>query len=398
MRSYRIPWAFTGKGARAARLPVARSAGAWLAAAVLLALVALAGCERDEEAPPSAPRNPPPYPELAAVERVVRDVRTILPALPARDVSPPVIELPPPAESAARHVLSGTGRLVRAGTASDLPPSIRVDLYLDSQDPPGGYLLVGSGARPAERWPILSVHRAGDSAGDFTYTFRVADGESRIRYLTLLGLHYGSGGLRFRAFEGYLIFLGKGETLGGRPPIHVIDFGYRWPVPPRHEAKVARLRQDSDTANALRAQHDAGAEALARDRQARDTLRSSDVPAARERDRRRDLAAMDTRLIAAAARQEVLSRDLAEALLGLYRLRSEIAADWETFREKNPYRWMAPGQRRASFALLAGTRSLEQRWRVDAIEGGLPDALREALRSAREAMEAALLREVELEP
>ncbi|MEE8554229.1 MAG: hypothetical protein V3T00_00115, partial [bacterium] len=86
------------------------------------------------------------------------------------------------------------------------------------------------------------------------------------------------------------------------------------------------------------------------------------------------------------------------ALLGLYRLRSEIAADWETFREKNPYRWMAPGQRRASFALLAGTRSLEQRWRVDAIEGGLPDALREALRNAREAMEAAVLREVELEP
>ena len=109
-----------------------------------------------------------------------------------------------------------------------------------------------------------------------------------------------------------------------------------------------------------------------------------------------DLAAMETRLIGAAARQVELSRDLAEALLVLYRLRSEIAADWETFRENNPYRWMAPEQRRASFALLAGTRSLEQRWRAayDAIEGDR----RKALRSAREAMEAALLREIELEP
>ena len=396
MRFYRIPWAFTGKGARAARRPVARSVGAWIIAATLLAFVALAGCEGGEEAAKPAPRNPPPYPELAAVERLVRDVRAILPALPARDVAPPAFELPPLAESAVRHVLSGTGRLVRAGPASDLPPSIRVDLYLDSREPPGGYLLVGSGAQPGERWPILSAHRAGDPGGDFTYTLRVADRERRIRYLTLLGLHYGSGGLRFRAFEGYLIFPGKGETLGGRPPIHVIDFGYRWPVPPRHEAKVARLQRDSDAANALRAQHEAGAGALERDRRARDALRSSAVPAEREGDRQRDLAAMETRLIGAAARQVELSRDLAEALLVLYRLRSEIAADWETFRENNPYRWMAPEQRRASFALLAGTRSLEQRWRAayDAIEGDR----RKALRSAREAMEAALLREIELEP
>ena len=152
-------------------------------------------------------------------------------------------------------------------------------LYLNDQPVPEGYLHLRPDGGPAQRWPILSAVLDGRLDADFTYTFRLADPQNRLRFLTVLGLGYGVDKLRFRAFEGYLIFPGAGGTVSRQEPMYAIDFGYRWPEPPRHVRMAQRLAT-------LTASLEEGGRSLSAAREARadaekvqKTLQAASVPA-----------------------------------------------------------------------------------------------------------------------
>jgi hypothetical protein len=351
--------------------------------------------ETAQDAPGAGILAPAPDPARKQVEEIVREVRAVLPGLPSQGVEPPRWPEVPDSGSPPRLALIGEGRLILAAGAEGLPGAIGVELSLDERDPPGGYLSVRAGGMP-ERWPILSSSGTGSRGGDFAYLFRITDPENRLRYLALLGVRYGTGALRFRSFEGYLIFPGKGGTLADRPPLYPIDFGYHWPLPPRHEARLDMLRQESE-ALAGRLEELTRLKARAAEAgQVEEALRASPVPPAQEPRRQAELLALTGRRTEAEQAHAQLAEAVAAALERLYRLRGEIAGDWEAFRASNPYLWMSEAERRKSFAGLEQAAAWRATWRqgFEAVRG----AERPALLAAREAMERALLRELERKP
>ena len=338
----------------------------------------------------------PPYPELQDLESVVRDVRALLPTLPSGKEFPPAMPRLPVADRLPRLLLAGAGRLIRTGEGPPLPAALSVELYADGNDPPGGYLLVQGGANQPERWPILDVQRAGTRTENFSYIFRILDKQSRLRYLTLLGLYYGTGELRFRAFEGYLIFPGEGGVVNARPPIYPIDFGYHWPVPPRFLARLGSLKQDSEALNAQVLRLRELRSRIQDTHHQRETLAATNVPAEQESKRQQDAAALVEKIAQAERDRDALIADMLPRLERIYLTRREMAQDWAEFHESNPYRWMTPAERLAAFDQLQTAGNLRGGWREAhaAVEG----ESKSALRSARQGMEQSLLHELELRP
>jgi hypothetical protein len=269
-----------------------------------------------------------------------------------------------------------------------------IDLYLNGDDPPGGYLLVRTNAE--ERWPILDTHFSGSRDGDFTYVFRVLDKQSRLRYFAVLGVGYGTGGLRFRAFEGYLIIPSEAGAINRRPPIYPVDFGYHWPDPPRFISRLESLRQESGALDRELQRLRGLRSRLKELQQQRETLAASEVPAEQEAKRQEDLSSLDAQMDQADREREALTTEMASRLERIYRTRAEMAEDWTAFREANPYRWMTPAERVAMFQQLEGSGALRAGWREAhaAVEG----ESKPPLRSAKQAMEQALLRELESRP
>ena len=339
---------------------------------------------------------PLPYPELQELESVVREVRALLPTLPAGKETPPPLPRLPVADRLPRLLLTGEGRLIRTVEGPPLPAVLRVELYLDGNDPPGGYLMVQAGSSPPERWPILDVQRAGARNEDFSYTFRILDKQSRLRYLSLLGLYYGTGEFRFRSFEGYLIVPGEGGMVNLRPPVYPIDFGYHWPVPPRFLARLDFLKLESEALNAeLVRLHDHRAR-IQDTQQQLQALTATAVPVEQEAKRKQDVAALGEQIAQAERDRNALTGEMETRVERIYMNRREMAQDWAAFHESNPYRWMTPPERLAAFDRLQTAGTLRAGWREAhaAIEG----ESKPALRSARQAMEHALLRELELRP
>lgn len=319
-------------------------------------------------------------PVLNDVDAIVREVREVLPALESRSAN--AISWPdiPRGEARTRAKLIGSGRLIRAEGAEALPSTLEFELRLDEHDQ-HGHLLVRGGAPLDGEWKIITADRLGDRDGAFTYTFRLAAPDHRLYYLSVISVKYGVGSLRFRSFEGYLIFPGKDGTLSARPLLYAIDFGYHWPVPPLHESRLASLEADSARLTEQAAN-------LAR---RIDTLRASDVPADQRARRRDDLAEWDARRLEAIRARKPLADNMAAALEKIYRLRADIAGDWLAFRRSNPYRWLADEARQRTAARLNAAETMTERWRTafDAVGG----AERPSLREARAALERALLAE-----
>jgi hypothetical protein len=364
-------------------------------ASVVLFLFVAASCQRG----PGNDRQsqvPPPYPELRELESVVREVRALLPALPSGKEHPPAMPRVPVADRLPRLLLAGEGRLIRTGEGPPLPAALQVELYLDGNDPPAGYLMIQAGSNPPDCWPILDVQRAGAGNENFSYMFRVLDKQSRLRYLSLLGLYHGTGELRFRSFEGYLIIPGEAGSVNTRPPVYAIDFGYHWPVPPRFLARLDSLKQESE---ALDTQLVRLREVRSRSQdlyRQRETLAAAAVPPEQEAKRQQDLAVLGEQIAQAGRERETLSGDMAARVERIYGTRREMAQDWAAFHESNPYRWMTPAERLAAFDQIQPAGTLRAGWReaYAAIEGDS----KPALRSARQAMEQSLPHELELRP
>ncbi len=379
---------------------LARRAGVPLLLAALL--LVSAGCERwrkGESAPAAAPgAGPRLYPELAQVAAVVAEARAILPRLPS-DAKP--LPLVPPATGASapppepQLALAGEGLLLQPSAFPDLPPRLRLELYLDERSPPGGYLLV-TDARGSARWTILDAVQRGNHADAFADTFRLIDPGARLRYLALLGVPYEGGGQHFRSLEGYLIHPLAGGAVSAEGAIYPLDFGYRQaePPPPVQTAqalaeRLAALRTASGQWEALRAH-------AAELREAARRLREAAVPPQQAERQRADLADYERRSAAAQAEQEQAAAQLRERLLAAYRDRAALAEAWIAFTHDNAYLWRTRAERRAVYAPLAALRtanpSLEQAY---AALHGEADA---DLGAARQALEQALLREQEHAP
>ena len=339
-------------------------------------------------------------PEQQDIYRVVGELRAILPSVPARNVAPPAPR-PYPEASAARPVLEGQGRLIYAegrspGGSARPPPSIRVTLYLNDQPVPQGYLHLRPDGGPAQRWPILSAVLDGRLDADFTYTFRLADPQNRLRFLTVLGLGYGIDNLRFRAFEGYLIFPGAGGTVSRQEPMYAIDFGYRWPEPPRHVRMAQRLATLTASLEEGGRSLSAAREARADAENAQKVLQAASVPADQETARQNDLRELARQ---AGLRQIDVARlkaELAADLERIYRLRSERVDEWARYRLSNAYRWqrhLARGREIEPVDFTARVDFTAQQEVWSRVFGAVNGSERETLNRAREAMEAALLRE-----
>jgi hypothetical protein len=330
------------------------------------------------------------------VEAVVRDVRASLPALPSNKEQPPAMPRVAAADRLPRLMLSGEGRLIRTGEGPPLPPALRIELYLDGNDQPSGYLMVQAGSGAAERWPILDLQRTGARDENFSYLFRIVDKQGRLRYLSLLGLHYGSGELRFRAFEGYLIIPGESGEVNKRPPVYPIDFGYHWPEPPQFIVRLASVKQESGLLDKQLAKLKDLRAMIAATQQRRETLAASAVPAEQEAKRQQDLAALAQQIALGERDREALLSEMAARIERIYVTRKEMADDWAAFRESNPYRWMIPPERLAAFDQLQSVSALRAGWRE--AHAALDGESKAPLRAAKQAMEQALLRELELRP
>ena len=336
-----------------------------------------------------------PFPELPQVAAVVAEARAILPRVPA-EARPPALAAPEPApQPAPRLALAGEGILLRPSAFPALPQRLRVELWLDERDPPGGYLLV-SDAQGNARWPILDAYATGRREAAFAVTFRLSDPAARLRYLALLGVPYEAGGQRFRSFEGYLIHPAPGGAVSAQGAIYPIDFGYRQPEPPE---PVVRARALEPALAALRAQlseWQALGVRVAELQDAARRLREAQVPAEQAARQRQDLADFAARVATGEVERKRAAAALRERLLAAYAGRAGLADAWNAFTESNAYRWRTAPERRAVYQPLQALRSaypaLEQAYEA---LGGAGDA---ALKSARAAMEQALLREQEQAP
>lgn len=394
-----------------------------LAIAILASLLASCGKTRESasqaDARPAADRAEglSADPLARQVDAIVREIRDVLPGLPSQGVAPPSWPNVPARASQARVTLIGEGRLIRASGSEGLPAALHFEVFLDDGEPPRGHLLMQSEGRPPETAAIVTAAGTGRRDGDFSYMFRVADPGNRLLYFALTGVGYGTGALRFRAFEGYLIYPGQGGTLAARPPLYAVDFGYHWPLPPRHEVRLESLRRDSRRLDEQQAELKLLQEQAQELARREDALRASAVPAHQEARRQTDLAELAARRKDAAQSRRVLAAAMAATLEGLYRLRVEIAEEWGAFRESNPYRWMSEKERHGSAAAIEGANALRAAWRktheaivLEAITqeptppssgsggGEQGDSALPSLAAAREAMERALLRELENKP
>jgi hypothetical protein len=367
----------------------------FMRAGSILLLISSASCNRGTGNSGESPA-PLPYPELQDVEAVVREVRALLPALPSSDAHPPALPRLSAADRLPRLVLAGEGRLLRTRETPPLPAALRVELFLDGNDPPGGYLSVQAGSGVPERWPILDVQRTGLPDQDFFYIFRVLDKQSRLRYFSLLGLYYGAGALRFRAFEGYLIVPGEGGEVDKRPPVYPVDFGYHWPEPARFLVRLDSLKQESEVLDKQLTKLKALRALITSTQQHRETLATSSVPADQEAKRQQDGAALVAQVTQAEREREALTTDMTARIVRIYLTRKDLAEDWAAFRESNPYRWMTPRERGAAFDRLQPASALRAGWRE--AHAALDGESIAPLRSAQQAMEQALLRELELRP
>jgi len=328
----------------------------------------------------------------------VAEARSILPRLPSDakplPLAPPTAgtSAPPPEPQLA---LAGEGLLLRPSAFPDLPPRLRLELYLDERNPPGGYLLVTDG-RGSARWTILDAVQRGNHAEAFADTFRVVDAGARLRYLALLGVPYEAGGQRFRSLEGYLIHPVAGGAVSAEGAIYPLDFGYRLPDPPPPvqaaqalAERLAALRTASGQWDALRTQ---GAEL----REAARRLRETAVPPQQAERQRADLADFERRGAAALAEQEQAAASLRERLLAAYRDRAALAEGWIAFTRDNAYLWRSRAERRAVYATLAALRAAHPALELAyAALHGETDA---ELQLARKTLERALLREQEHAP
>lgn len=333
-------------------------------------------------------------PEQQEIYRVVGELRSILPSVPARNVAPPAPRTYRET-SPARPVLEGQGRLIYAGgrpQGGGARPAarIRVTLSLNDQPAPEGYLDLRPDGGPTQRWPILSAVLDGRLDADFAYTFRLADPENRLRYLTVLGLGYGVENMRFRAFEGYLLYPGAGGTISRQEPMYAIDFGYRWPEPPRHVRMAERLATLTASLEGRGGRLASARAARAHAAKAQKALQAATVPADQESARQsdlRDLARRTGVLQADVVRQ---AAELAADLERIYRLRSERVDEWARHRLSNAYRWQRHLARGRDIEPVDFTAQQEVWSRVF---GAVNGSGRDSLNQARDEMEAALLRE-----
>ncbi|MBI4083955.1 MAG: hypothetical protein HY423_15235 [Candidatus Lambdaproteobacteria bacterium] len=395
-----------------------------MALALLLALPA--ACER--RAPPGRPAPAPagpvavlpavpaaPFGEWVPLEQQVREIRAILPRVPAGATLPAV---PAPAPGAPRLAprlaLRGAASLLQPERHPGLPGQLALEVYLDEGQPPGGYLAITparvgqGGGQPGalqvggiERWPILAAQQAGSAAAasvadeDVALLLRVTDPENRLRHLYVLSLGYGEGSARYRALEGYLFVPAAGGALAGAA-VYPVDFGYRWPEPPAVARQAAELALKL---GALRTLAGRRAEALARAAEAgrlAGGLRKADVPPGQQAKRQADLREIEARARAATDQAGAMGQDLRALLLEIHRGRAALAEEWIAFTATNPYRWRGAAGREALYRPLAALAPDEAfAGQVFATLGGAGDA---ALAEAQRRMAQALEREAQRRP
>ena len=340
-----------------------------------------------------------PFEELAPLAEIVAETRAILPRIPS-DVPPPALPEGAPREAglpaAARGVLLGEGRLLRPTAFAGLPARIRVEVFLDEDDPPGGYLLIDDGRTAGERWLLLSGYRIGRREDAFRYVFRVSDPARRLAYLTLLGVRYRIGARDFRSFEGYLVRPAPDGALSARGAIYPIDFGYRHPDPPEAVVAARALAGRIAALEALAGRWEALARRLAGQEAAAARLREVSVPAEQADRQRADLARFAGEIAGLRAERDGAGNALRTSLAAVYRERTALADAWLAFADGNDHRWRTPAERRAAYLPLRTLRATLPRLRqIHASLAGDEDA---SLRRAREAMGEALLREQERVP
>lgn len=331
-----------------------------------------------------------PFPELGQLSAVVANVRSILPSVPLgiKPIALGTTPTQPPPQP--RLVLKGEGRLLRPGAFPNLPPRMRVSVFLDSRTPPGGYLSVTDASGTA-RWRILDAVQNGKRDAAFAITLRLSDDKARLRYLVLLGIPFETGGQHYRSLEGYLIEPGPDGSLSTGGPVYPLDFGYRHPDPPppvaAAHAQALRAQALGGTASALQAQEDQVA-SLQDEAQ---KLATTSVPAGQAAKQRQDVARLRDRIAAARSQADQTRAGLRRALLALYHERARLTDTWIAFTEDNSYRWRNAAAKRAAYAPLqalgAHNPALDKAY---AVLHGDDDP---ELRAARDALRRALERE-----
>lgn len=249
----------------------------------------------------------------------------------------------------AELALRGEGVSLTPGIQVGPREHVRLSLFLDKGHYHTGYVALAVGEAPEEQWRILGYDLRGDVAGDFELLYALADADSRVRYLVVLGGVYEEQGHQWRAFEGTLVVPGKGVRIEGWERIYRVDFGFRHPAAPLHlvdaersNAQLASLRRAVPALESLTGR-------IGQARRERDTLAQQAPPPEQAQRHQQDLAKRGESLTRM-EEERARALDSAESTLKEYwDLRATIDIEFARFLDSNAFRWRDAAQQQAWF-------------------------------------------------
>jgi hypothetical protein len=298
---------------------------------------ALSGCRQ--------PAGPPPVSgglargDAARLSLLVAQSRAQHPELSATGLRPAPRRAADGASRPAELALRGNGLGVRPGVQIGEPQPVALALFLDKSHYHAGYARLSFAGQPEETWRIVAYDARGDPKEAFELLYALADPESRVRYLGVLGGYFEQEGRRFLAFEGTLVIPGKGARLEDWERIYKIDFGFKHPAEPLFLAEVERANGLFAGLQQAVAGLGARRDRIELARREREELARQAPSSGQAPGREEELARRDAELVGMRDEQTRAAKEAEALLLGYWALRVSIDTHFAEFAESNAYRW-----------------------------------------------------------
>lgn len=245
--------------------------------------------------------------------------------------------------------LRGEGTGVRPGVQRGQAETVSLELYLDKSHYDAGHLRLQRGGGPAETWRVIAHDLRGDVTEDFELILTLADGENRVRYLVVLGGRYPAEEPSYIAYEGTLLFPGKGVRLDQWPLLYKVDFGFRHPSPPEYQGLV------DESGERLQALDEAVSELfeisnrISEQQEQLEQLARKEVPPEQRDAHTLELERRRQRIADLRAELRGKARQTEADMIAYYELRARIARSYAAFVETNPYLWRDTEGRQAHY-------------------------------------------------
>ena len=316
-------------------------------AAFIAALALGSACGAPKELPPTAgglARG-----DAARLSLLVTQTRAQYPELTAQSLKQGPQLNAGEGPQLADPALIGEGVGLRPGIQVGARETVELSLFLDKSDYHAGYARISISGAPEETWRVIAYDLRGEVTGDFELLYALADGESRVNYLAVLGGTYEQDGRRLLAYEGTLILPGRGVRIEGWDRIFKVDFGFKHPAEPLYLAGVERAntlmaetRRAVSALDALRKRIETG-------RAEMEALRQQMPPPEQAQARRQELAQREGQIAERESERDRLAAQAEQTLVKYWATRASVDADFAEFVASNAFRWRAPAQQQAWF-------------------------------------------------